>query len=58
MSMIFIYAFSSDKAKHLRITGWKMQDELAQPMSELISGFHFVAKTFITLIETEAVRLS
>ena len=35
-----------------------MQDELAQPMSELISGFHFVAKTFITLIETEAVCLS
>jgi hypothetical protein len=27
MSMFFIYAFSSDNAKHLRITGRQMQDE-------------------------------
>ncbi len=35
-----------------------MQDEPLQPMSKLTSGFHFVAKTFITVIETGAVSLS
>ena len=35
-----------------------MQDEPVQPMSKLISGFHFVAKTFITVIETGAVNLT
>jgi hypothetical protein len=55
--MLFVYAFSSDNAKHLRITGWQMQDQPVQPMSKLTSGFHFVAKTFITVIETRAVSL-
>jgi hypothetical protein len=35
-----------------------MQDEPVQPMSKLISSFHFVAKTFITVIETGAVSLT
>ena len=34
-----------------------MPDEPVQPMSKLISGFHLVAKTFITVIETGAVSL-
>jgi hypothetical protein len=55
MSMFFLYAFSSDNAKHLRIIGRQMQDEPLQPMSKLTSGFHFVAKTFITVVETRAV---
>jgi hypothetical protein len=29
-----------------------MPDEPLQPISKQISGFHFVAKTFITVIET------
>ncbi|MDB4852996.1 hypothetical protein OAI23_05885 [Alphaproteobacteria bacterium] len=58
MSIFFIYAFSSDNAKHLRITGRQMQDEPVQLMSKLISSFHFVAKTFITVIETEAVSMT
>jgi hypothetical protein len=57
MSMLFLYAFSSDNAKHLRIAERRMQDEPLQPMSKMTSGFHFVAKTFITVIETRAVSL-
>jgi hypothetical protein len=56
--MSLLYAFSSDNAKHLRITGRQLSDELVQAISKLISGFHFVAKTFITVIETGAVSLS
>jgi hypothetical protein len=39
----------------LRIIGRQMQDEPLQPMSKLTSGFHFVTKTFITVLETRAV---